>query len=97
MNKVVDIFIKIIVVFLVLGILLLIVAYISQEKLIFFPEKLSKDHQFSFDANFEEKTYTMDDGVKLHGIMFKADSSKGVVYYLHGNAGSVKESDFDTR
>ncbi len=89
MNKVLDIFTKIIIVFLVLCLLLLIVAYISQEKLIFFPEKLCKDHKFSFNSKFEEKSFTMEDGVKLHGVLFKADSSKGVIYYLHGNAGSV--------
>ncbi len=81
--------IKVIVVFVVLGVLLFTVAYISQEKLIFFPDKLAKNHVFNFSTQFEEKNYSMDDGVNLHGLLFKTDSSKGIVYYLHGNAGSA--------
>ena len=89
MNKVLEVLIKIVIAFLALGILLMIIAFVSQEKLVFFPEKLSKNHQFPFKVKFEEKFYVMEDSVKLHGILFKADSSKGVVYYLHGNAGST--------
>jgi pimeloyl-ACP methyl ester carboxylesterase len=89
MKKVLEILVKIVVVVAVLGILLFTVAYISQEKLIFFPDKLAENHKFNFDSKFEEKTFKMEDGVKLHALLFKADSSKGVIYYLHGNAGSV--------
>ncbi len=72
---------------LLVGCLLL---YFGQEKLIFFPEKLDKDHEFAFRQDFTEMDFEMDDNVMLHGILFKADSSKGLVFYLHGNAGSLK-------
>ena len=64
--------------------------YFIQEKLIFFPEKLDKEYKFGFDQNFEELNFKTEDNVLLNGILFKADTSKGVIFYLHGNAGSLK-------
>lgn len=64
-------------------------AYFLQEKLIFFPEKLSRDHRFRFDQPFQEMSFTMKDGKLLNGVLFKADSSRGLIFYLHGNAGSL--------
>lgn len=64
--------------------------YFAQEQLIFFPEKLDKNFQFQFDTEFEEKNIKTTDGVHLNGVLFKADSSKGLIYYLHGNGGSVR-------
>lgn len=61
----------------------------QQEKMIFFPEKLPADYRFSFDQAFEEIFIPASDGVRLHGLLFKAEASKGLVFYLHGNAGSV--------
>jgi len=63
--------------------------YIFQEKIIFFPEKLGKDYPFQFDQKFEERDINADDGILLNGLLFKADSSKGLIFYLHGNAGSL--------
>lgn len=61
----------------------------QQENLIFFPEKLPADYTFRFDREAEEITIPAPDGVLLHGLLFRADQSKGLVFYLHGNAGSV--------
>lgn len=67
-----------------------IALYFMQERLIFFPQKLSGDHQFAFDNKYEEITVTTADNKKLHAVLFKTDSaSKGVIFYLHGNAGAV--------
>lgn len=63
--------------------------YFGQEKLIFFPEKLDKGYEFTFRQNFSELNFKTDDNVLLNGILFKADSSKGLIFYLHGNAGSL--------
>ena len=63
--------------------------YAFQEKLIFFPQKLEKNHQFSFNQKFEEINVKTIDGIYLNGLLFKADSSKGLIFYLHGNAGSL--------
>ncbi|MFY0602012.1 MAG: alpha/beta fold hydrolase [Cyclobacteriaceae bacterium] len=63
--------------------------FFFQERLIFFPQKLDKSYQFQFEQNFEEINISSEDGVVLNGLLFKADSSKGLIFYLHGNSGSV--------
>jgi alpha-beta hydrolase superfamily lysophospholipase len=63
--------------------------YFFQERLIFFPEKLDKDFQFTFGGNSTEIRIKTQDNVILNSILFKADKSKGVIFYLHGNAGSL--------
>lgn len=75
----------------VLAIYLLVcgVVYMGQEKLIFYPQKLPSDYRFPFSDRFEELTVKAEDGTRLHGLLFKADTAKGLVFYLHGNAGSL--------
>ncbi len=63
--------------------------YFFQENLIFFPQKLAKDYKFRFKGNFEEVTIPTKDGISLSGLLFKSDAPKGVIFYLHGNAGSL--------
>ncbi len=63
--------------------------YFFQEKLIFFPQKLDKSYQFEFAQDFEEINVKTGDGNLLNGILFKADTSRGLIFYLHGNAGSL--------
>ena len=65
------------------------ILYFVQEKLIFFPEKLKKEYQFTFNHDFEELNFKMEDNVILNGLLFRADSSKGFIFYLHGNAGAL--------
>ncbi|MBN8701270.1 MAG: alpha/beta fold hydrolase [Chitinophagales bacterium] len=73
-----------------LYILICILLYFFQEKLIFFPEKLESDYKFTFDQKFEEVSIKTTDSKFLNAILFKADTSKGVIFYLHGNAGSLR-------
>ncbi len=63
--------------------------YFFQEQLIFFPEKLSPNHQFNFENKFEEFNVETEDGVFLSNLLFKAENPKGVIFYLHGNGGSL--------
>ncbi len=64
--------------------------YIFQEKIIFHPQKLNKNHQFKFSGNFEEINTLTKDGFILNSLLFKSGKSKGLIFYLHGNAGSLE-------
>ncbi|WP_266204931.1 alpha/beta hydrolase [Pontibacter kalidii] len=72
-----------------LYLLLMGILSFQQERLIFFPEKLPDNYAFRFEEDFEEIFVTAEDGTRLHGLLFRAQEPKGLVFYLHGNAGSV--------
>jgi uncharacterized protein len=63
--------------------------YFDQEKIIFRPDILPKDYAFSFAQPFEEIDIKTIDNTNLHGLLFKSENSKGLVFYLHGNSGAV--------
>ncbi len=73
----------------VLYLVVCVVLYRSQERLIFFPERLPADHRYSFPTSFREITWQAD-GATLHALHFTVDRPKGVILYLHGNAGSLR-------
>lgn len=72
-----------------LYVLLCAVLYVKQEKLLFAPTRLPAGYRFQFPGEFEERWITAADGTRLHGLLFKAPSSKGLVFYLHGNGGAL--------
>ena len=65
--------------------------FFTQENMIFFPYKLDKTYKFDFNGKFEEFFIKSADSCKLNALFFKAESSKGVIFYLHGNQGSLKD------
>ena len=73
------------------GIYFLYVSYIyfNQEEMIFIHSKLDKNYQFNFDNDFEEIQIQSFDSTKLHGLLFKTENAKGLVFLLHGNDGAV--------
>lgn len=64
--------------------------YFLQEKIIFSPIKLTKDYQYPFEHDFEERFIEVEPGVELNGLLFKAKESKGLVFYIHGNADNLR-------
>lgn len=72
-----------------LYIVLFILIYVFQEKMIFMPESLPKDYQYEFPTAFEEIYLDTEDGSRLNALHFKAESPKGVILYYHGNAGEL--------
>jgi len=81
--------INILIVIVVLYIMACGVMYFFQEKFIFLPQRTEKGFTYQFDQPFEEKYITTNDGIILHGVLFKAKDSKGLIFYLHGKAGSL--------
>lgn len=63
--------------------------FFFQEYLIFVPAKLGADYVFDLPGHPEEINIKTEDSVLLNGLLFRADSSKGVILYLHGNGGSL--------
>ena len=70
-------------------VLILSYVYFNQGEMIFYASKLSEDYKFEFEGNFEELTILSYDDIKLHGLLFKVKSPKGLIFYLHGNSGAL--------
>jgi pimeloyl-ACP methyl ester carboxylesterase len=60
----------------------------GQERLIFLPSKLSVEHRFDFGADVHE-TWVEVPGARLNALHLRNRESRGVVFYLHGNAGNL--------
>ena len=80
---------RLIIILIVVFVVICGLFYFLQE-IFFFPQKLDKNYHFSFNQKFDEINVTTSDGIILNGLLFKADSSKGLIFYLHGNAGSLE-------
>jgi len=76
------------VILFILAILLLI--FLFQEKFIFFPQKLDPSFEFSFREPFQERFFRTGDHIRIHALHFQVKDPKGLIYYLHGNAGSLQ-------
>ncbi|MHA6279591.1 alpha/beta hydrolase [Salinimicrobium sp. CAU 1759] len=77
-------------VLLVLYLLISALLYFFQEKMIFFPQRLAEDFIFEHYEDYEERYVEMQDGTKLHALLFTTEDPKGLIFYLHGNAGSLE-------
>jgi uncharacterized protein len=63
--------------------------YLKQEKLLFAPTPLARDHQFSVDTDVHELSVTVP-GATLSVLHLRLPKPKGVVFFLHGNAGNLE-------
>ncbi len=70
--------------------MLLGIIYSLQDRLIFFPEKLPRDYQFSFNTPFQEIFLKTEDHAEIHALHFRAKAPRGIILYFHGNAGSLR-------
>ena len=78
----------IILILLLMG-LISIISSCKQEKLLFYPDTYPVEYKFSFKNKFQEYFIKVDEKTSLNGILFHANSSKGLIFYLHGNGGSI--------
>jgi pimeloyl-ACP methyl ester carboxylesterase len=65
--------------------------YFNQESLLFYPHRLPAGYHFQFPGRYNERRIAAADGTALSGVLFRADSAKGLVFFLHGNGGSLAE------
>ncbi|MDR2228526.1 MAG: lysophospholipase [Flavobacteriaceae bacterium] len=84
------VFLKIIIFFAIVYLVLCAAVYYYQEKIIFHPEKLPENYTYNFEGNTEEIPIITKDNKKLSSVLFRVPDSKGVIFYLHGNGGSIK-------
>jgi alpha-beta hydrolase superfamily lysophospholipase len=80
---------RILIILVVIYLVICELLYMFQGKLIFHPEKVDKGFKFEYNQPYEEVNIKTQDNVLLNGLLFKADSSKGVIFYLHGNGGTL--------
>ncbi len=70
--------------------LICLLAYLFQEKLMFFPERLPADYEYEYDTSFEELDFRTGPKTLINALLFRSEKPKGLVYYFHGNAGSLR-------
>ncbi len=68
---------------------MLLFLYLRQEKMIFLAEKLPRNHVFNFPGDVEERFMKLESGETVHALQFRVKEPKGIVFYCHGNAGSL--------
>jgi pimeloyl-ACP methyl ester carboxylesterase len=68
---------------------LLGLVYLHQEKLLFFPQRLAQD--FTLPIPDLEQVAIHVEGATLVAIHLKLPQPKGVIFFLHGNAGNVAD------
>lgn len=71
-------------------IILCLGCYFFQKYFLMTNTKSSND-VYQFEAGFEEKNMLTRDGKKLNGLLFKSDSSKGLIFYLHGGGHTLEK------
>lgn len=67
---------------------LLALVWWQQERLIFLPSELPAEHRFDVGADVHE-TWIDVPGARLHALHLRNAAPRGVVFYLHGNAGNL--------
>lgn len=76
--------------FVVIYLVVVSYVYFNQVGMVFQSASLPKEYKFDYQSKFEELNIKSFDGANLNGLLFKADKSKGLVFYLHGNAGTLE-------
>ncbi|MBS7254329.1 alpha/beta hydrolase [Flavobacterium branchiicola] len=76
--------------FVVIYVLVVSYVYFNQVGMVFQSTALEKGYQFDYQSKFEELNIKSFDGINLNGLLFKSENTKGLVFYLHGNAGTLE-------
>lgn len=74
-----------------LYLLIHLLMYFLQDKILFHPTLLQDDHPFAFREEFEEIQLATPDGSSINALHFKLPDPKGLILHFHGNGGSLEE------
>ncbi|MFQ3579165.1 MAG: alpha/beta fold hydrolase [Bacteroidales bacterium] len=78
---------------IILYVIICIVIYVFQEKIIFRGKRYRKDFPYHYDNKFKEIFLKTPDGAELNALIFYQETnSKGLIFYLHGNRGHLARS-----
>ncbi len=82
----------VIIIISVLSVLIIIsvILYLAQDKIIFHAVKLPANYRFSFKSDFEEINLKTHDNQTLNGLLFKVSDPKGVVLFFHNHSGNIE-------
>lgn len=69
---------------LLISYIILCLGYYFFQKYFLMTNTKPSNYVYQFDGKFEERNIQTKDGKKLNGLLFKSDSSKGLIFYLHG-------------
>lgn len=83
------IFLSLVTFFGIIYLLYVSYVYFKQAEMVFIANKLPKNYKFEFNQKYEELNIPSFDNKKLSGLLFKTSNPKGLIFYLHGNAGSL--------
>ena len=85
-------FLKILKYVLLFYVLLVTLATIFQEKILFRNTKIDINYQYQFKGKFEEMWFHPEAQADLNALYFKTDSlkRKGLILYFHGNADDLR-------
>ena len=77
---------------LIIYVLLVALATIFQEKILFRNTKMEVNYKYQFKGNFEEMWFYPEVNVVLNALYFKTDLPKrrGLILYFHGNADDLR-------
>jgi uncharacterized protein len=82
-------FVTIVSLFAIIYLIYVSYVYLNQAEIVFQASKLSPDYKFDFKEKFEEINIPSFDSKKINGLLFTTPNPKGLVFYLHGNAGML--------
>ena len=75
----------------VVVIILTVLAYFSQESLVFFPDRTLRATPARVGLHFEDVRLTTADGVGLGAWWVEPERARGAVVFAHGNAGNISD------
>lgn len=89
MDKIKILFVPLLALFISIYLIYVGYVYCNQAEMLFMNAPLEKNYVFNFEQPFEEKFIPSFDKKLQHGLLFKVKQPKGIIFYLHGNAGNL--------